>query len=280
MMLERLKQFVKEKTSAGSLERGVGRQSSHGRSQGRAPWQGWEWIDVMSACVETEMKLSYLTCPTYWAQCGACLSQNWLCSFRTLWARSSENKSIYCSYPKKRHYISQCSHSLRHQKSRLMGKSYLKWCSRQIHFLKYSDIIADNTLKFMGSTADTIKVNYRTITMLLQAVITVPSLVLTFLSLSRWMKPAEQVLKLNSPAPYYRWSSSNLKKTKFRLLTDLPLGNSPWQKRAGVPFSHIGCPRPPRSYSGSLDCPWFVRQRCVLGAGTDCIQHPRRGAAE
>lgn len=72
----------------------------------------------------------------------------------------------------------------------------------------------------------------------------------------------------------------NKKKTKFRLLTDLPLDSSPWQKRAGVPFSHTGCPRPPRSYSGSLDCPWFVRQRCVLDAGTDCIQHPRRGAAE
>lgn len=63
-------------------------------------------------------------------------------------------------------------------------------------------------------------------------------------------------------------------------MTDLPLDSSPWQKRAGVPFSHIACPRPPQSYSGYLSCPWFVRQMCIVDGGMDCIQHPIRGAAE
>lgn len=70
------------------------------------------------------------------------------------------------------------------------------------------------------------------------------------------------------------------KRLKLRLWIDLPLDSSPWQKRAGAPFSHIACPRPPQSYSGCLDCPWFVRLRCVLDAGMDCIQHPIRSAAE
>lgn len=65
MTLERLKQFVKERRLLEVWRGEFGRRSSHGRSQGQAPWQGWEWIDVMSACAETEMKLSYLTCPTY-----------------------------------------------------------------------------------------------------------------------------------------------------------------------------------------------------------------------
>lgn len=61
---------------------------------------------------------------------------------------------------------------------------------------------------------------------------------------------------------------------------DLPLDSSPWQKRAGAQFSHIACPRPPQSYNGCLDCPWFVRQTCILDTERCCIQHPIRGAAE
>ena len=92
------------------------------------------------------------------------------------------------------------------------------------------------------------------------------------------MKPAEQV-QLTAPHTFL----SKLKRKgrlKLRLWLDLPLDSSPWQKRAGAPFSHIACPRPPQSYSGCLDCPWFVRLRCVLDAGMDCIQHPIRAAAE
>lgn len=84
----------------------------------------------------------------------------------------------------------------------------------------------------------------------------------------------------SSPSFLLKFKKKRKKKTKFRLSADLPLDSSPWQIRAGVPSSHIACLRPPRSCSGFLDCPCFVRQRCVLDAGTDCIQHPTRGAAE
>lgn len=50
---------------------------------------------LMSALSEgADMKLSYQKCPTCSAQFGACLSQNWLCSSQTPWARSSENKGF------------------------------------------------------------------------------------------------------------------------------------------------------------------------------------------
>lgn len=62
---------------------------------------------------------------------------------------------------------------------------------------------------------------------------------------------------------------------------DLPPDSSPWQKRAGVPSSHIACPRPPQSYSGCPDRPWLVRRRCAVDTRMDCIQYPAyRGAAE
>lgn len=36
-----------------------------------------------------------------------------------------------------------------------------------------------------------------------------------------------------------------------------PPDSSPWQKRAGAPSSHTACPRPPRSYSGCPERPWW-----------------------
>lgn len=56
LKLTRSKQFVKEMT-AGKAGEGSWRQSSHGRSQGQAPWQGWEWIDLNSVFkrVQTEI---------------------------------------------------------------------------------------------------------------------------------------------------------------------------------------------------------------------------------
>lgn len=61
---------------------------------------------------------------------------------------------------------------------------------------------------------------------------------------------------------------------------DVPLDSSPWQKREGARFSHIAYRRPPRSYSGCLDCPWLIGQRCILDAAMDYIQHPIRDSAE
>lgn len=47
--------------------------------------------------------------------------------------------------------------------------------------------------------------------------------------------------------------------TETRDFWHSPQGNSPWQRRAGAPFSHTACLRPPRSCSGSLHRPWLVK---------------------
>ena len=72
---------------------------------------------------------SYLTCPTYSAQSGACLSRNWLCSSQTLWARSSEKCRISLALLAEERAGVYTETDLR--RLRLMWISHLKWCSKQ-----------------------------------------------------------------------------------------------------------------------------------------------------
>ena len=83
-------------------ERGSWRRSS---LDGRT---GMDGVSVQS------QKASYLTCPTYSARSGACLSRSWPCSSQTPWARSSEMRAS--------EVLSLSLHRPRLYRSRLMGR--------------------------------------------------------------------------------------------------------------------------------------------------------------
>lgn len=86
--VDRSKQFVKD--DGGESWRGGdgGRPLMILAWDRQAAWRGL----ISAAGAHRDMKLSYLTCPTYSAQSGACRSQNWQCSFQTRLAHSSENR--------------------------------------------------------------------------------------------------------------------------------------------------------------------------------------------